>query len=411
MSDSYLHGVEVVEVLDGGQAITTQATAVIGIVGTAPFADPAAFPLDTPVLVTSPRTAAALTATLAEDAELDAEGTLPVALQGVFDQVRTSVVVIRVDTEETETAQLATVVGQAAQLTGVYALLAAKSVVGLKPKILIAPGFTHQTPTAGEPAVAAANPVVMALRGVADRLRAVVVADGPSDTDAAALAKVGLEGGERVYHVDPTVGVLDRTGAYVQRPASAHVAGLGAKSDQTRGFWWSWSNQTLNGVVSIGRPIEFSTSDATASSNILNAAGVAVIVNDDGFRLWGNRTAPNDGQYEFLPQRRCTDVVFDAVEASFRWAQDRPFSANLLDDIASEVALYQRNLKARGAQLGGRVWLDPELNTEATFKAGQLYVNFDGEAPAPLDRLTFLFNRNTGYYAELVSAAGSSQAA
>ena len=98
------------------------------------------------------------------------------------------------------------------------------------------------------------------------------------------------------------------------------------------------------------------------------------------------------------------------MASRFAWAQDRPFSANLLEDIAGELEAYQRTLKARGAQLGGRVWLDPELNTEATFRSGRLYVNLDGEAPAPLDRLTFLFQRETGYYAELVSSAGAQAA-
>lgn len=404
MTDAYLHGVELVELKTASRSITTPSTAVIGLVGTAPFADPDAFPLDRPVLVTSATQAAGLTKTLAANAALDAEGTLPTAIQAIYDQTRPPIVVVRVAADASASAQQALVVGTAATKTGVYALLAAKSETGMKPKILIATGFTHQQ-TNG-----AANAVVMALRGVADRLRAVVVADGPSDTDSHAVSKATLEAGERIYSVDPTVGVLARTGAIVQRPASAHVAGVIALSDQERGFWWSPSNRTLNGVVSIGRPIEFSRSDATASSNILNEAGVAVIVNDDGFRLVGNRTPPNDGEYEFLAQRRCMDMVFDAIEGSFRWAQDRPFSANLLDDIAGELEAYQRTLKARGAQLGGRVWIDPELNTEATFRAGRLYVNLDGEAPAPLDRLTFQFQRETGYYAELVSSAATQAA-
>ena len=58
VSESYLHGVEVVEVTDGVRSITAKATAVIGIVGTAPFADPVAFPLDRPVLITAPGQAA-----------------------------------------------------------------------------------------------------------------------------------------------------------------------------------------------------------------------------------------------------------------------------------------------------------------------------------------------------------------
>jgi len=405
MSDAYLHGVEVVELTDGARTITVKATSIIGLVGTAPYADAAKFPLDTPVLVTSSAQAAFLKSGLPNGALINAEGTLPQAYAAIFDQVNTPIVVIRVAAHATPATQQTLVVGAADERTGVYGLLAAKAMTGAKPKILIAPGFTHQQ--TGN----AANPVAMALKAVAAKLRAVVVVDGPSDTDDAALDKAALESGERMYHVDPTVGVLDRTGVIAQRPASAHVAGVIALSDQERGYWWSPSNRTINGVVSIGRPIEFSLSDPTASSNQLNGGGVAVIVNEDGFRLWGNKTPSTGGDINFLSQRPCLDAVFDALEADFRWAMDRPFSAQLLVDIAGNTELFQRGLKAKGAMLGGRVWLDEELNTEATFRAGQFFVNVDGEAPAPLDRLTFRFSRETGYYAELISAANQQLAA
>lgn len=406
MSDAYLHGVEVVELTDGARTITVKATSIIGLVGTAPYADAAKFPLDTPVLVTSSAQAAFLKSALPNGALINAEGTLPQAYAAIFDQVNTPIVVIRVAADADAADQQVLVVGAADERTGVYGLLAAKALTGAKPKILIAPGFTHQ-----QEDDETANPVAMALKAVAAKLRAVVVVDGPSDTDAAALAKAELESGERMYHVDPTVGVLDRTGVIAQRPASAHVAGVIALSDQERGYWWSPSNRSINGVVSIGRPIEFSLSDPTASSNLLNAGGVAVIVNEDGFMLWGNKTPSSDSDIHFLAQRRCLDAVFDALEADFRWAMDRPFSAQLLVDIAGNTELFQRNLKAKGAVLGGRVWLDEELNTEATFRAGQFFVNVDGEAPAPLDRLTFRFSRETGYYAEQISAANQQLAA
>lgn len=404
MSD-YLHGVEVIHLIEGGRPVTVQATSVIGIVGTAPFADPDAFPLDKPVRITQASQAAALKATMPANAPVGAEGTLPTSIAAIYDQVRTPIVVIRVEAEDELADQLVKVVGAQDESTGVYALLAARAETGLKPKILIATGFTHQQIDG------AANPVVAALKTVAARLRAVVVSDGPSDTDAAALSKAALETGGRIYPVDPTVGVLDRTGVIVQRPSSAHVAGLGARSDQERGFWWSWSNQTINGVVSIGRPIEFSMNDTSASSNILNDGGMAVIVNEDGWRLWGSRLPGNDNEFPFLSQRRTMDVIFDSIEANFRWAMARPFSANLLDDISGNLDAFIRSLKRQGAVIGGRVWIDPELNTPETFQAGQLFVNFDGEPSAPLERLTFLFRRETGYYAELVSGASTPQAA
>lgn len=38
---------------------------------------------------------------------------------------------------------------------------------------------------------------------------------------------------------------------------------------------------------------------------------------------------------------------------------------------------------------------------------GWLTVDYDAEAPAPMQRLTFQFNRNTGYYDELAANAAA----
>ena len=61
MSEQFLHGIEVVEVDDGVRPIRTVKSSVVGLIGTAPDADEAEFPLDAPVLlIGSPRKAAKL---------------------------------------------------------------------------------------------------------------------------------------------------------------------------------------------------------------------------------------------------------------------------------------------------------------------------------------------------------------
>ncbi|MFM1490452.1 phage tail protein, partial [Yersinia enterocolitica] len=51
MSD-YHHGVRVLEINEGTRVISTISTAIVGMVCTSDDADAAAFPLDTPVLIT-----------------------------------------------------------------------------------------------------------------------------------------------------------------------------------------------------------------------------------------------------------------------------------------------------------------------------------------------------------------------
>jgi phage tail sheath protein FI len=180
-----------------------------------------------------------------------------------------------------------------------------------------------------------------------------------------------------------------------------------ANSDKANGYWWSPSNQPIPGVIGLSRPVSFSTSDATADSNLLNAAGVATIVNSGGYRLWGNRTGDPNTAWQFLSVRRTFDVIEDAVEASYQWALDRPFSAGLLTTIEANLNAFLRSLKAKGAIIDGKCWLDPDLNTAQSLAAGEFYVDFDAEPAAPLDRLTFQAQRNAGYYAELLSQVAS----
>jgi uncharacterized protein len=400
MPETYLHGVEVIELDDGIRPIRTARSGVIGVIGTAPYADAVQFPLNTPVLlINSPRKALGLLATRpVNQAAGVGDGTLPQALEDIFAVAGAVVVVVRVASGADEAATLANVAGSALAYSGVHAFLAASSIVATTPKILIAPGFTHQQPAG------AANPIVAALNGVASKLKAVIVADGPNTTDVAAADAADDAGSDRAYVVDPWPRLQDGSGAIVARPGSALVAGLIARSDDERGFWWSPSNQIIPGVVGTARPVPFGISDPNTSANWLNERNVATIVQSNGYRLWGNRTTGSDPQWAFMSVRRTADMIYDAIEAAYLWSLARPQSANLVGDVVESVAAYLRELKAKGAILGGKCWLDPELNTPATLKAGKLYIDFDIEPPAPLERLTFRASREDGYYSELIAS-------
>lgn len=386
---SFLHGIEILEIADGIRPIRAARSSVIGVIGTAPGADPDAWPLNKPVLIKGRR---------ADAAGLGATGTLPAAIDDIFDQAGCLIVVIRVEQAGTDPETIANVIGgvdgDTGEYLGVHAFLAAMSEVHVTPRILCAPGF------------GSTQSVIAELVPIAERMRSIIIADGPNTTDTAAVTARGNYGSDRVYMVDPWVKVFDTVAeADVVRPASARVAGVIARTDETRGFWWSPSNQEIYGITGISRPVEHSFSDANSQSNLLNENEVATIIRSDGYRIWGNRSCASDPLWAFLSVRRTADMVYEAIERGHRWALDRPFSPQLLRDIVDGVNTYLRQLKAQGALLGGTAWMDAELNTEATLKAGQLYVDFDIEPPAPLERLTFRAHRNDGYYTELVASA------
>ncbi len=396
MPEQFLHGVEIVEIEDGTRPIRTVRSAVIGLIGTAPEANPDVFPVNKPVLIAG---------SLKEAAKLGTKGTLPMGIDGIFDQTGALVIVVRVNEGGNETETMANIIGgvnaATGQFEGVHALLGAESKTGYQPRIICAPGFTHQRyEDSDTPGTFLANPVVAELQGIADRLRAVVIADGPNTTDEAAFSYAGDFGTARIYVVDPFVTVF-KGGAYVDEPSSARVAGIIAKSDAERGFWWSPSNNPIYGIVGTARPVDFSLGDPNARANLLNEKNVTTIIRQDGYRLWGNRTLSSDPKWAFLCVRRTADIIHDSLQRAHLWAVDRNLTKTYFEAVVEGVNAYLRHLTAIGAILGGRCWADADLNTPDQLKAGKCYFDFDFTAAAPAEHVVFRSHLVDDYYKDI----------
>lgn len=467
----FLHGVEVLEIDSGSRVIQTVKSSVIGIVGTAPNADPDAFPINTPTLIAgSQREASKL------DLLGTGEGTLPKALDAILDQIGAVVIVVRVEEGDDEAATLANIMGGVNSSTGkyegVHALLGAESVVGYSPRILCVPGFTHTrvndgvtaitigdggsgyttaptvTLTGGggsgataeatvvggvitkitvtnngmgyttAPTVAitggngtgatatasvgvAANAVVSELLGIANRLRAVIIADGPNTNDADAIAYRKDFGSKRVYVVDPKVLVLGEDGTTITDWASPRVAGLIARIDNERGFWWSPSNQEIYGIQGTARTIDFTLGDTSSRANLLNENEVTTIIRQDGFRLWGNRTTSADPKWAFLCVVRTADIINDSLLRAHLWAVDRGITKQYVNDVIEGVNAYLRNLVSLGAILGGTCWADPDLNTADQIADGKVYFDFDFTPVYPAEHIIFRSQLTNDYISEV----------
>lgn len=471
--ETFLHGVEVLDIDSGSRPIQTVRSSVIGIVGTAPNADATAFPINTPTLIAGSRLEASKLDMLGTGA-----GTLPKALDAILDQAGAVVIVVRVEEGETEAETLANVLGGVNAINGkyegVHAFLGAESALGFAPRILLAPGFTHTRVTGGVTAItvgaggtgyttaptvaitggggtgatatatvsggavtkvtitnhgsgytsaptvaftggggtgamataafgSTANAVVSEMIGIAERIRAHIIADGPSTNDAAAIAYRGDFGSRRVYVIDPRSTVTDSTGTTVVSWSSPRVAGLIAKVDNDLGFWWSPSNQTINGITGTERPIDFVLGDANARANLLNENEVATIIRQDGFRLWGNRTCSSDQKWAFLCVSRTADIINDSLLRAHLWAVDRGITKNYVTDVIESVNAYLRHLTSIGAILGGSCWADPDLNTPDQIAQGKVYFDFDFTPTYPAEHITFRSHLVNDYISEVFS--------
>lgn len=467
MTVQYLHGLETIELDSPSGPVETVKSNVIGLVGTAPDADPDIFPLNTPV----PVFADALKA-----GQLKSSGTLLDAVDAIYSQKSAVIVVVRVAEGESQEESWSAAVGSPSGKTGVWSLLKARPMLRVVPKLLVAPGLTGGRPTNGvknlvlgaqgtgyaqattsvtiaappaggrqAQAVASviggkvsaliitdpgygydtvpaltitgagtgatgtvtlghvANPVGVAFASIVDRLRAVAFLDGPGTSYEDAVEYRGDYGSQRISIVDPGVLSWDtENSVYVNKPASAYAAGIQARVDEEKGFWYSFSNELIQNIGGPARPVDFMPNDRDCEANMLNASQVTTIIHDDGFRFWGVRGTGTDPLWAHLSVRRTADMVYESLERAERSRMDKPFSYQLLADISGDVNSYLRLLRSRGALIGGKCWIDPNINTPATFSAGELSVDFDLEPPALLEHLQFRARRNPQYYVDFI---------
>lgn len=243
-----------------------------------------------------------------------------------------------------------------------------------------------------------ANPVVAELPGVLEKLRAVALVDGPDTTDAAAVLWRETINSDRIYPIDVKHLVWDTVlDAYVPQPAAPRFAGVQAKVDRQFGFWWSLSNKPINGIGGVSRTVNYGD-----QANYLNESHVNTTINlGEGFITWGNRVATGIDLNKFISVRRTMDFINEAMEAAYLEFVDKPFSlANLKFMIESGNA-FMKVLRAEGAILNGKVWLDPERNTNEEMAQGRVTLGIDFEPPAPMEDIRMIAHRNIRYYAEL----------
>ncbi len=106
----------------------------------------------------------------------------------------------------------------------------------MTPRILVAPHFTQQLSKTESNTEKPKNPVISALIPIAEKLRAIIVADGPNTNDEEAVKYRKSIGSSRVYAVDPWVKVFIDSKEEIL-PTSPFVAGLIAKVNNELGFY------------------------------------------------------------------------------------------------------------------------------------------------------------------------------
>lgn len=387
MPTDFLHGAEFIEVESGYRQIKTARSSIIGLVGLAGKG-----PINVPTLITN-YVEAVTTFGAYEGTDHKTGYTIPRALKEIFDQGNSSAMVVVINVFDPEVHKsgeppapdpgavtAADIVGKVDETTGkrsgIEALLDTQGIYGFKPRLLIAPEWSHE------------STVSAALAAKALQLRAIAFIDiesGTTKDDALTFAE--SNGGERVMLLYPYVYKTYET-SKVLRPQSPIWAGITSRTDNLLGWWWSPSNKEVYGVEGQEFPIDFGISDVNSWANLLNEANISTMVNAQGWRTWGNRLKTTDTKYQFISVRRTFDIVIDSMELAVIMFVDRPINKAFFEDVVNSEQAFLNNLMGRNAIISGRVWYLPEENPPDNIANGNVTFNVELTPVYPAERIT-----------------------
>lgn len=400
MAETFLHGIKLTETDQGVRVFTKIDSSVIGIVGTAAKGD-----LNRPYVFTSFRQAVEAfgdfdtVATEGEEAASSEENTLIRSIYAIFEQGAGKVVAIRV-------ADKASVVGQLDATTGKYTGIKLleniqKEPIGTDkdgnptfleetPRILVAPLFSSD-PT-----------VANALIKAAEALRAVAIPDCPNTTiEAAKTFATGLSS-SYAYPCYPNVNFPGKVGVV---GLSAVIAGVMARTDLEEGFWVSPSNKKIRSMSSLTKGVGWTLTDVNSDANVLNQSGIATVIRQDGFRVWGNltRAGQDDARFKWISVRRIASAINETVIRNHFWAIDQNITRNFVSTVTQSINAYLRDLQAQGAILGGRAFVDPAENPVTSIKNAEVTFNFEFTPVYPANQITFKSILTDSYIKEIFS--------
>jgi uncharacterized protein len=147
----------------------------------------------------------------------------------------------------------------------------------------------------------------------------------------------------------PWIKVMDPVaGKPVFVPPSGHVAGIWARSDETRGVHKAPANEVARGVIALETGITKGEHDQ------LNPAGVNCIraFPGQGIRVWGARTLSSDPEWRYLNVRRLFNFVEKSILQGTNWVVFEPNDQRLWDTVGRTISMFLRRVWRSGALFG-----------------------------------------------------------
>ncbi|GAB2618704.1 phage tail sheath family protein [Pseudactinotalea suaedae] len=179
-------------------------------------------------------------------------------------------------------------------------------------------------------------------------------------------------------------------------PPSGHVAGVWARTDDSRGVWKAPANDTIRGVLDVERSI------TQNEQSVLNPIGINAIrpFGTRGIRIWGARTLASDTDWRYLNVRRLFNMVEATILEGTQWAVFEPNDVTLWEGVKRTLTGFLHGLWQEGALFGSTpdqayfVRCDESTNPPESIDAGKLVVEV-GLAPVkPAEFVIFRVSQN-----------------
>jgi len=411
---------------------------VIGLVLPSDDANATSFPLNEPVMFDSSDINAI---TKMGTGEL-AQAVNAIDAQLADFQTSARIVAVRVAKGTDEWDTMDNIIGEKAAVTadgnvgtGLYALLRAGSQLGIIPRLIGVPGYTHQVLTP-DPALAAAtlktgtkavsspqiatealvktssgrqivaNPVVAALPEICSSLLAHAIVSAPR-----------VSGFETSHVIDwmetLTSGRLIPVSAWrkvyndadIKTPrledGVAALLGIAARTDFNHAGlpFWSFSGQQMHGTLGLDHYYPFSLTDGATQGQWMLAnrigvllrgeIGVDTAIASNGFVFAGVWNADDDPLWWFYNKTRGRDWTHLALLRSIRKRLGvENVTPHGVQSVLNDMVVVGQELINHECSVGFKVSFEKDKNSPDNLRQGKFRVAFASEEPAPITHVT-----------------------
>ncbi|MBJ7540029.1 phage tail protein [Marinomonas transparens] len=374
---SFVHNGMSVETHSSPPPMGPLGSVVVGIVGTAPDADPL-WPKNSPIRI----------ANMGAVAKLDMAGTeVGTLYRTCYELLRIVsvpiyVVIVEegVDAATTVNNVIGSVDATTGQRLGIQALADCMEI----PTHIAAPGFNTK-------------PVADALAALGKRLFAIPVGDGPNTNDNEAVAYSQSLGGdgtgyESFYLVDPFVSVYSQAAkgnVYFSGAASALSCFARVKP---------WESPAKGGmgvlIQGTARTIDYNIMDKATNGDLMNRHGVSYFARTSmgGFSLIGNRCVMG----RFVSQVGLEYAIIRKLAKTAQRAMARNLSESFMNQEIEKLNFWLKSLQADETIMGAQVYLHPTLNNVENYTNGEWHIAIKYHGYAPNEHMVYHLIEDVG---------------